>query len=98
MNSNSYSRKENDQPRRRRDWLLLLLALLMSFSCVFCSTQLALLFWPDRLTPASLLAKRQADYRGGPGGSEFDLLDPLVAVQAVTDEARLHITPTGAED
>ncbi|MFC1976280.1 hypothetical protein ACFLXQ_07765, partial [Chloroflexota bacterium] len=84
---------EQDRTRNPWMWLLLLLAFLMSFGCVFCSTQLALSFWPDRLTPASMLSERRADYGGGPNNIRFRALDPSAGDQAATDTAFLHITP-----
>ncbi len=86
-----------DQPKKRfrhREWLILLLALLLSFGCVFCSSGVALNFWPDRLAPASLLASSQADYGRGPVDEvQFGVLDPEVVAQAVADIAFLKITP-----
>ena len=86
-----------DQPKKRfrhREWLILLLALLLSFGCVFCSSGVALNFWPDRLAPASLLASSQADYGRGPVDElQFGVLDPEVVAQAVADIAFLQITP-----
>lgn len=84
-----------DDDDRRWEWLLLLLALLMSFGCVFCSTRLAFGVWPDRLAPASLLAQSRADYGGGPGDAQFAVVDPLIGAQAATDAARLQMTPAG---
>lgn len=86
-----------DQPKkrpRRREWLILLLALLLSFGCVFCSSGVALNFWPNRLSPASLLASSQADYgRGSLDELQFGVLDPEVIAQAAADIASLQITP-----
>jgi hypothetical protein len=87
-----------DQAKKRfchRGWLILLLALLLSFGCVFCSSGAALNFWPDRLAPASLLASSQADYGRGPVDElQFRVLDPEVVAQAAADIAFLQITPT----
>jgi hypothetical protein len=89
-----------DQKRldgRRVLWLLLL-ALLLGFSCAFCSTLWPLLdLWPDRLTEVSLLASRQADYHGDPQSIRFGVLDPAIAAEAATDIARLQLTPPNPE-
>lgn len=97
MDTASTSRKEHDKSRRRWEWLLLLLALLMSFSCVFCASQLALSFWPNELTSTNMLARSQADYTEESGSFKFSVLDPAVGIQAATDSARLYLTPTGAD-
>ncbi len=82
------------KPRRHRELVLLLLALLLSFGCVFCSTWWTFLnFWPDQLTEVNLLAARQANYQGGPESIRLGVLDPSIANQAATDIARLHLTP-----
>ena len=79
--------QENEKPRRYWEWLLLLLALLASFTCVFFSTQLALSFWPDRIQPASMLPGHQADYSGGPGKLRYGRLDPAILAMAATDRS-----------
>lgn len=84
---------QKDNRFRRRTLLILLIALLMSFACVFASTWLALGFWPDKL-PASMLADRQANYGADPRDKfEYHEVDPLIAVAAATDLAQLNLTP-----
>ncbi len=98
MEAKFSSPPEKERPRRRWEWLLLVLALLTSFSCVFCSTRLALRWWEEVLTPASLLAQRQADYHlGNRDELKFAAMDPLLAAQAGTDVARLYTTPMSSE-
>lgn len=91
------SPKKNKKTRRRGEFLLLLLlALLISCSCIFCSTQLAFNVWSDKLTPANLLAKTQADYHRNPADRfQFAELDPMVGEQAANDILGLQMTPTG---
>jgi hypothetical protein len=98
MEPDSLHSPKKEKPRRRREWLILLLALLMSFGCVFCSSSLALRFWPDRMAPASLLAHGQANYWVDPDDKvRFAVLDPLVVAQAATDVAQLQLTPSGIQ-
>lgn len=83
--------------RRRRAWVLLLLALLMSFACVFTSTWLAISRPPGRLAAAPLLAMSQADYGDLPDESRwFAPLRPEVGAEAVMDAGWLRITSTAA--
>ncbi len=94
MDSKLYPPEQPQKRPRRREWLILLLALLLSFGCVFCSSGIALTFWPDRLTPASLLASSQADYsRGALDEVQFGVLDPEVVARTAADIAFLQITP-----
>ncbi len=87
----------NTSRRRHWEWLLLLLALLMSFACIFLSTWLSLNAWPDRLVKASMLAGDGADYkRSDQEDVAFGSLNPEVGAEAATDAARLQLTPLGA--
>ena len=95
MATTTTPRNGQDRTRNRWMWLLLLLALLMSFACVFCSTQLALSSWPDLLTPASLLTERQADYSTEFDRFRFEALDPSIMALAATDTAYLQTAPSG---
>ncbi len=92
------SRRSNDRPRRRPwELLLLLLALLMSLSCVFFATWLALRVRPNVLAEANMLPKSQADYRRLPGeGILFAPLNPALGIEAATDMARLARTPVSS--
>src|SRR5574342_422905 len=87
---------EHDKLRHQRwQWLLILLALLMSFACIAVSTGLAVSRPPDRLSSAALLATGQADYGASPReNTRFAPLDPNVMAQAATDTAGLHATPS----
>ena len=99
MESNGLPPEKNEKRVRSREWLILLLALLLSFGCVFCSSGFALTFWTDRMSPASLLAGSQADYsRDRADGVRFAVLDPLVVAQAIDDVAHLQMTPTGSHN
>jgi hypothetical protein len=92
------SRRSNDRPRRRPwELLLLLLALLMSLSCVFFATWLALRVRPNVLDEANMLPKSRADYRRLPGEEIlFAPLDPALGIEAATDVARLARTPVSS--
>ena len=89
------SRRINDRPRRRLwELLILLLALLMSLSCVFLATWLALRARPNVLAEANMLSKSQANYRRlSSEETPFAPLDPAVGIEAATDVARLARTP-----
>lgn len=81
------------RPRHHWEYLLLLLVLPLSFSCVFCSATVALWYWPEKLAPASLLSQRRADYRGGPGGPVFPVMRAGAETSLATQIALLQITP-----
>ncbi len=88
--------EKDDRPLRRHwEFLLLFLALLMSFVCIFSSTWLALIrAQPDRLPLANMLPVSQADYGRLPAEStRFAPLNPNVGAEAATDAARLASTP-----
>ena len=85
--------RQEEAPRRPWEYMLLLLALPLSFSCVFCSATGALQYWPDKLAPASLLSQRRADYGGGPGGPVFPVLQAGAQFSLATQIARLQVTP-----
>ena len=91
------SHPKEDRPRRRHwEWLLLLLALLLSFACVFLATWFSLTPWPERVK-ASMLAGDGANYkRSGEEDVAFGSVDPGVGAEAATDVARLRLTPSGA--
>ena len=88
-------RRKDDRPRRWPwELLVLVLALLMSLTCVFLSTWLALRIRPEVLVSASMLSDSQADYRRLPSEeTPFAPLDPAVGAEAATDVARLDRTP-----
>lgn len=97
----SLSQPKSDEPRgRRREWLLLLLVLLLSFTCIFSSAWFAVSRPPSRLASAAMSAGRQADYGELPGESaRFAPLDPNIIAEAATDAAWLQITQSAsAED
>ena len=96
INSASHQKK-NDKPNRRFDLLFLTLVLLLSSGCVFCSTSVSINIWPDQLS-STLLAKSRAAYSRDSNNVRFAVLDPLVAIEAATDTARLLITPSGDEN
>ncbi len=90
----SFSHKDQRPLRRRWELLLLLLALLMSFVCVFSSTWLAFNVQPEDLASANMLPVSQADYRRlSSESTSFAPLNPDVAAEAATDVARLASTP-----
>ncbi|MEJ2557552.1 MAG: hypothetical protein P8186_15260 [Anaerolineae bacterium] len=92
----SFSHKDQRLLRRRWELLLLLLALLLSFVCVFSSTWLALNVQPEDLASANMLPVSQADYGRVPRESTpFAPLNPGVGAEAATDVARLASTPVG---
>jgi len=83
----------NSARRRRWEWLLLLLAALMSFACIFLATSLAISRPPQRLTSPALLASGRADYGEVPGERRrFGPLHPGVGVEAALDAAGLRLT------
>ena len=92
MDSSSQPR---DRPRRGYwPWLLLLLALLISFGCVWLSTWLALGARPEVAVSANMLAMSTADYGRFPGeGTPLNPLGRGVMLEAATDIARLALTP-----
>jgi hypothetical protein len=95
----SFSQKDQRPLRRRWEFLLLLLALLLSFVCVFSSTWLALNVQPEDLTSANMLPVSHADYGRVSGESTlFAPLNPGVGAEAATDVARLASTPVGVRD
>jgi len=76
------SRPAEKRPRRRRwEWLLLLLALLLSFACIFLSSWVSLSTWPDRLVKASMLAGDGADYKRSGENVAFAPLNPGVGTR-----------------
>jgi hypothetical protein len=88
---------ENRSRRRHWELLLLLLALLMSFACIFLSTWFSLGTWPDRLANANMLAGEEANYkRSSQEDVAFGSMNPDVGAEAATDAARLQLTPSGA--
>jgi hypothetical protein len=92
----SFSQKDQRPLRRRWELLLLLLALLLSFVCVFSSTWLALNVQPEDLASANMLPVSQADYgRVSRESTSFAPLNPGVGAEAATDVARLASTPVG---
>jgi hypothetical protein len=96
---NSFSQKDQRPLRRRWEFLLLLLALLLSFVCVFSSTWFALNVQPEDLTSANMLPVSQADYgRVSRESTPFAPLNPGVGAEAATDVARLASTPVGVRD
>jgi hypothetical protein len=88
------SSRNNRFLRRRWEVLLLLLALFLSFACVFFATWLALRIWPDKLASTNMLATSQANYGLlSQADLQFAPMDPRVAAQAATDVAYLSRTP-----
>jgi hypothetical protein len=88
---------EKKSRRRHWEWLLLLLALLMSFACIFLSTWFSLSTWPDRLANASMLAGEGANYKHSDQEDvAFGSMNPGVGAEAATDAARLQLTPSNA--
>jgi hypothetical protein len=86
--------KEDRSRRRHWEWLLLLLALLISFACIFLSTWVSLNTWPDRVK-ASMLAGKEANYKhSDQEDAAFGSMNPEVAAEAATDAARLQLTPS----
>jgi hypothetical protein len=95
----SFSQKDQRPLRRRWEFLLLLLALLLSFVCVFSSTWFALNIQPEDLTLANMLPVSQADYgRLSSESTPFAPLNPGVGAEAATDAARLASTPVALGD
>ncbi len=85
--------QQNKDKERRPEWLLLLLLALLSFLCIFCSTSLALVWWPSQVE-TTLLSDRQADYTNASSDVQFAVLDPSLGEQAAIDSQYLQITPT----
>jgi hypothetical protein len=95
----SFSRKDQRPLHRRWEFLLLLLALLLSFVCVFSATWLALNNQPEDLTSANMLPVSQADYgRLSSESTPFAPLNPGVGAEAATDVARLASTYAAFSD
>ena len=72
-------KNENDEWSRI---LLALIFLLLSFSCIFCSSQSALWFIDENHVAANMLSNKLADYGVGP------LLEVAPVSGAIADEAR----------
>ncbi len=88
---------ENETQReknRRWEWVPFLLAMLLSFVCVFTATAMALMSQPQKLDDASMLPVGTADY--GILDSEktqFGRLDEAIFADATQDSAGLAMTP-----
>ncbi|UCC86242.1 MAG: hypothetical protein JSV81_15490 [Anaerolineales bacterium] len=90
----SFSPKDDRRVRRYWELLLVLVALLTGFVCIFLSTWLALRVQPEILASANMLPVSQADYGRLPiEGTSFAPLNPELGAEAATDVARLAGTP-----
>lgn len=88
---------ENEaQNKKRHHWELIpfLLAMLLSFFCVFTATAMAMMSQPDKLTDASMLPVGTANYGQLDNEKEqFDQLDDAIISDAAQDSAGLQLTP-----
>ena len=90
QNNHERYKNENDEWRK---FLIALLFLLLSFSCVFCSSQIALLGINRDHIDSSMRSLLQADYGRDP---EIALapLDENIAAEAARDEDMLVLRQT----
>ncbi|HXW00147.1 MAG TPA: hypothetical protein VEC93_17135, partial [Anaerolineae bacterium] len=88
--SHTEPEKEKDE---RRKIIIALLFLLLSFSCIFCSSQSALWLIDRNRIEASMLVGKSADYGSDPS---LDLapLDGDIAAEAERDEELLLLKQT----
>lgn len=89
-NSKTKAKNENDDGHKI---VIALLFLLVSFGCIFCSSQGALWFISDDRVEASILSGRMADYGTGLG-VEVAPLDSALAAEAFQDRILLQQTVT----
>jgi hypothetical protein len=86
-----------EKKSRRWGWVPFLLAILLSFFCVFTSTALALMSQPDKLDDASMLPIGTANYGELDSEKErFGQLDAAIFADATQDSAGLRLTPDGS--
>lgn len=86
------SQAVSEKPRRRWEWLLFTLALLMSLLCVCSSTQLALWLQPTQVD-AGMLALADANYASDERDIYFAPVNPRLIEELATDVAGLQVTP-----
>ena len=87
-------------PKRSRHWQWMLIALIvaLSFSCVFFSTQAALLSEPERVIAANILADSSADYHlEAEGQIVFAPLNGEIIFEATRDAIGLRQTITSPQ-
>ena len=85
------------QKRRRWEWIPFLLAMLLSFFCVFTATAMALMSQPDKLDDASMLPVGTANYGQLDNEKErFGQIDIAIFADATQDSAGLRLTPNGS--
>ena len=88
------STPEERETQRRWLWLLPLLALLMSFFCVYSSTYLALSQWPAEITHAQMLAENHANYGRDQSPTQLAPVSTQIILEATKDSLGLSLTPT----
>ncbi len=88
-----------EKKRHRWEWIPILLAMLLSFFCVFTATAMALMSQPDKLDDASMLPVGTANYGLLDSDKErFAQLDEAIFADATQDSAGLHITPGSSNE
>ena len=88
-----------EKKRHRWEWIPILLAMLLSFFCVFTATAMALMSQPDKLDDASMLPVGTANYGFMDSDKErFAQLDEAIFADATQDSAGLRITPGSSNE
>ncbi|MBN1219676.1 MAG: hypothetical protein JXM69_12165 [Anaerolineae bacterium] len=86
-------KKNKDENDEWRKILWALIFLLLSFGCIFCSAQSALLSIAQDRIPASMLSTRMADYGGNLAIAAAPLDLQGIATEVAGDELALQLSP-----
>lgn len=81
-----------EKKQLRWEWIPILLAMLLSFFCVFTSTAMALMSQPDHLNDASMLPVGTANY-SKMDDAKFRQVGDAIFADATQDSAGLRLTP-----